>query len=92
MFRCFSYAFLNHEEHHFHLRSHIVRTVNLKQKLFAEYLMPINKPTIKEQVEHMMRPCVWGTHLEMKAAATLFQIPIYICTHTTHPIVGVLFN
>ena len=25
----------------------------LNQKVFSEYLMPINKPTIKEQVEHM---------------------------------------
>ena len=80
MFRTFSYAFLNREEHHFHLRSHIVRTINLNQKVFSEYLMPINKPTIKEQVEHMLRDHVWGTHLEVKAAATLFQIPIYCCT------------
>ena len=60
-----SHAFLNCEEHHFH---------------FSEYLMPINKLTIKEQVEHMLQPCVWGTHLELKAAATLFQLPIYCCT------------
>ena len=42
--------------------------------------MPINKPTIGEQVKHMLRPCVWETRLELKAAATLFQFPIYVCT------------
>ncbi len=83
MFRAFSFAFLHHEDHHFHLRSHIVRTMNLNEELFSEYLMPINKATISEQVKHMMRPGVWGTHLELKAAATLFQIPIYCCTQNS---------
>jgi len=67
-------SFLGHEDHHFHLRNHIVRMVNLNYGMFAEYIMPINKPTIEEQVKHMLRP---GTHFKMKAAATLFQIPIY---------------
>ena len=44
MFRTFSCAFLSHEEHYFHVRSHIVRTIELDQKVFSEYL---NKPTIK---------------------------------------------
>ena len=47
--------------------------------------MPINKPTIEEQVKHMLRPSVWGTHLELKAAATLFQFPIYVCTQQQQP-------
>ena len=41
--------------------------------------MPINKPTIKEQVEHMCDH-VWGTRLELKAAATLFNyLSFYYC-------------
>ena len=93
MFRTFSYAFLNREEHHFHLRSHIVRTINLNQKVFSEYLMPINKPTIKEQVEHMLRDHVWGTHLELKAAAKYLSIAAYNshCNMTCH-LLGVLFS
>ena len=31
----------------------------------------------------MIHPYVWGTHLEVKAAATLYQIPIYFCTQPT---------
>ena len=27
----------------------------------------------------MSNPFVWGTHLEIKAAATIFQMPIYFC-------------
>ena len=73
LFRSFSHAFLNHEDHHFTLRNHIVRTINLNPTIFSNYLMPINKLTIEQQVKHMLRPSVWGTHLELKAAATLFQ-------------------
>ena len=80
LFRSFSHAFLNHEDHHFTLRNHIVRTINLNPTIFSNYLMPINKPTIEEQVKHMLWPSVCGTHLELKAAATLFQFPIYACT------------
>ncbi len=49
----------------------------------SQFLMPLNKPTISEQFEHMSRPSVWGTHLEMKAAATLLQVPIYFCMQFT---------
>ncbi len=49
----------------------------------SQFLMPLNKPTISEQYEHMSRPSVWGTHLEMKAAATLLQVPIYFCMKFT---------
>ena len=40
----------------------------------------------------MLRPCVWGTHLELKAAATLFQYPIYVCTQQQQPHDDSLFS
>ncbi len=49
----------------------------------SQFLMPLNKPTISEQFEHMNRPSVWETHLEMKAAATLLQVPVYFCMQIT---------
>ena len=39
-----------------------------------------NKQTIREKVKHMSHPSVWGTHLEIKVAATLLQFPIYYYT------------
>ena len=67
----------------------------LNQKVFSEYLMPINKPTIKEQVEHMCDH-VWGTRLELKAATTLFNY-LSIAAYNSHcnmmcHLVGVLFS
>ncbi len=60
----------------------------------SHFLMPFNKPTISEQFEHMSRPSVWGTHLEMKAAATLLQVPIYFCMQITQSdlSIGVFFG
>lgn len=80
LFRTISYAFLNTEDYHYSFRSHIVRLINLNSKVFSHYLMPINQPTISEHLHHMIRPSTWGTHLEVKAAATLFRFPIYFCT------------
>ena len=43
--------------------------------------MPINTPSIKEEVEPMYAVSMCsGLHLEMKAAATEFQCLIYWCT------------
>ena len=59
----------------------IVRIINLNKATFGEYFMPtINQPTISAHINHMLKPGVWGTYLEVKAAATLFQIPIYFCS------------
>ena len=85
LFQSFCHAFLNHEDHHFTLMNHIVRTINLNPTIFSNYLMPINKPTVEEQMKHMLQPSVWGTHLKLKAAATQLQFPIYVCTQQQQP-------
>ena len=94
LFRTLLYALLNTEEHHLFIRSHIVRLINLNSSVFSQYLMPVNKPTISEQVQHMSHPSVWGTHLEIKAVATLFQLPIYFCmsSSTSVPFVWSVFQ
>ena len=77
LFRTISYALLNTEDHDYYIRSHIVRVINFNPAVFAEYLLPVNKKTIREQVNHMIHPFAWGTHLEIIAAATLFGVPIF---------------
>ena len=44
--------------------------------------MPVNNPTIREQVKHMSNPYIWRTHLEIKAAATVLQMPICYCVQS----------
>lgn len=84
LFRVLSYALLGDEDHNFLMRSSIVRLVNLNEKVFANYLIDgVNCSTVKQQVQHMMKPSSWGTHMEIVAAATLFRIPVYYCTQST---------
>ena len=74
---------LNIEDHHFPIRSHIVRLIKLYSGLFFHLMLADNLPTIRERVHHMNKPYhVWGTHREIKEAATLFQLPIYLCTQS----------
>ena len=83
LFRAISYALLRTEDHHRIVRTNVVQLMNLNKSMFSAFLIPtVNSPTIDEQVEHRMLPSVWGTHVELIAAATLFQLPIYFCTHS----------
>ena len=40
----------------------------------------MNKPTFDEHIKHIMRPRSYGTHVELQAMATYYQVPIYIYT------------
>lgn len=81
LFRALAYAILGDEDYHLVIRTGIVRLLNLNEEIFSHYLISgVNKPTISEQVHHMLQPRTWGTHLEIIAAATLFQIPVYFCS------------
>ncbi len=84
LFRALAFAVLKDEDQHSVIRSSIVRLINLNNEVFTNYLMcGVNCSTITEQVRHMSRPGSWGTHLEIIAAATLFQISVYYCTPCT---------
>ena len=56
------------------VRSLLVRFENLNAQFFEPLL---NEPTINEHIAVMSRPCSWGTHIEILAAASLFQVPVY---------------
>ena len=61
LFPTTSYAHLNTENHHFPIRLHVVRLINLNSEVFSLYLMPVNRATIMEHVQHLNRPYVCGT-------------------------------
>lgn len=82
-FRCFSYQLFGSEEHHLSVRFLLERFENLNKGVFAKYLTPVNKPTIDEHIRHIGRPKSWGTHIELIAAATYFQVCVYYCSQ--HP-------
>ena len=47
--------------------------------VFANFCSPLC--TLEEHTARMRYETVWGTDLEIKVAATYFQLPIYVCTH-----------
>lgn len=79
LFRCFSYQLLGTEDEHIAVRSLLVRFENLNQETFAPYLMSVNSPTMGEHISKMLRPYKWGTHIELLAMATYYQVPVYYC-------------
>ena len=52
---------------------------SLNRPNFSKYLLSLNEPDIGHHTKEMGRPNVWGTHVEVIAASTFFQIPVY-CT------------
>ena len=78
LFRSVSFHLLGDEDGHWEVRSMLVRFENLNQRLFQNRLVEgINASTITQHIRRMLTPCVWGTHIELMAVATMFQIPVY---------------
>ena len=55
-----------------------MRFENLNASTFSPLLTTINAPDMNSHIKKLHRPGIWGTHVELLAAATYFQISIYI--------------
>ena len=44
--------------------------------------MPVNKVTMSGHIKQMLWPGTWATQVELTAAATYFQIPLFYLTQT----------
>ena len=80
MFRSVAYLATNDDENHISLRLLLQRFENLSKKVFNEVLTRINKPTIEEHITHIGKPNTWGTHVELFATASYFQVPAFMYT------------
>ena len=84
MFRALAFHILGDEKSHFALRSLLVRFENLNGSTFSPRLISgvngVNLPTFEKHIDHMLKPKSYGTHVELQAAATYYQVPIYIWT------------
>ena len=79
-FRSLSFHIFGHQDEHLNVRKLITRFEEMNKGIFAERLTDINEATIDEHIQKMKRPFLWGTHVELMAAASLFQVHIYYCT------------
>ena len=84
LFRSFAFQLLGNQEEHFNVRSLIVRFENLNTTHFQSRLTGVNKPTISEHILNMGKPSCCGTHIEITAIASLYQVPVYYCTDPPH--------
>ena len=78
LFRSLSHQLLNTENEHLFMRTTLVRFINLNHCVFTNYLSPpATATTITEHVQKMLCLQTWGTHIEVIAAATFFNKPVY---------------
>jgi len=43
----------------------------------------INRGTFDEHIDRMACARVWGSHIELQTATSLFKMPVFLCTCTT---------
>ena len=77
LFRSLADQLFNDQEKHFSVRSMLVWMESLNRSIFSKYLLSLNEPDIEHHIKKMGRPNAWGTHVEVIAASTFFQIPVY---------------
>ena len=84
MFRSLSHQlFGGSQDKNYEVRSLLIRFESKNFATFASLLTEINEPDMSSHIKKMLRPGVWGTHLELFAASTYFQIPLYILKHSS---------
>ena len=72
LFRSFSLHLLGNQDEHFKVRSMIVRFENLNSTHFEPRMMDlINQPTFKD---HISKTGCSGTHIEIMAIASMYQV------------------
>lgn len=77
LFRALSYLLCGQEDHHRQIRHTLVDLTTTNSDIFTKYC------TSKDFTEHTSRmkyETVWGTDLELRAASSYLQLPIYVCT------------
>ena len=77
MFRSLSHQLFGTPEKHFAVRSLLIRFESKNRGTFSKLLTEINSPDIQSHIRTMTLPGRWGTHVELLAAATYFQTPVF---------------
>ena len=82
LFRSLSYCLFETEDYHSPLRCLLARFESRNERVFTSHLPQQShsqQSSILEHVKRISNPGTWGTDLELLAAATYFQIPVYFC-------------
>ena len=79
LFRSLSINLYNHQEEHLAIRKLLVKFEELNKDQFANYLTASDANNIDDHICSMVKSFVWGTQVELLAASSFFQVPLYYC-------------
>ena len=79
LFRAFSHLIFEKEEYHQQIRNLLMDFIILNCDIFSKYC-EARKRTLQEHVAHMKYDTVWGTDIEIRAAASYLKLPIFVST------------
>ena len=77
-FRALSYQLFGKEELHSTVRLELYRVENRNQEIFQQHVT--EGISIAQHLNTLLSPSSWETQVEVVAAASLFNIPLYYCT------------
>ena len=77
LFRALSSIVCGNEDSHQHIRRILATLCRHNKEHFQPFCHPI---PIEEHINGMEKDRVWGTDLEIHAAASLWNVKIYVCT------------
>ena len=77
LFRALSRIVCGNQDHHSFVRRILVTFSTLNQTVLQKFCHPV---PIEKHLNAMKLDRIWGTDLELHAAASLWQVPIYVCT------------
>ena len=83
LFRSLSKQLCGNQEEHVRLRVLITDYVALNLELFKGWTT--DNQSVEEHIDKMRKIGCWGGHLELKAAASIFQKAIYIASDSLVP-------
>lgn len=81
MFRAFAFLACGSESTHLKIRLLLVKFISLNTPLFSPLLFG---GTIDKHVKQMQHIGKWGTQVELQAATSFFQKPLYVLTKGTN--------
>ena len=86
LFRSLARILYGSEDFHTQVRLLLVQFEDSNASKLQPLVFPANNSTKQKDIKaafdnHMKLLRVWGTQIELQTAASLFQMPLYVCMH-----------
>ena len=78
LFRALSFAIHQHQDMHNKIRTDVTRLIQHNKQQFKPFI--IGPVPIDTHINNMSKLGTWGAQVELIAASTLFQVPIYVAS------------